>query len=689
MANRTPEELQAEIDIIRNETVAGANTKTRVANTLQDIADSPKLSAIPDATTLVKGLATTAQISKLDALPPDAQSAQQVAIAAASAVSAAVPGTVTDLTVLATTNAPRGATVYVTGSGPWLAVDRATVNPNGVDQIAGVYAPVPLGWIRLDLVQSDQYALERKIIGRAALAANSFWLHPDQGLTSTGGAVTGWADCLSSALAGHNGHPGTDPVLPANRFVLGALANGCPAVVNNAGWTSHLLQGGVASVAGSHTFCAVMELASGKSNGALVAPNTGVGPETFIGGSSYGFLIAGLSHTAIVNALDCAGLQTICWVFDAVTDTCSLFLNDVKIGTVAYATDRDWSPKWIGSMIECFGGKLASVVYVSSADYTLVDIFHKWAVTRCGVQSWTTINLYDDIMVDSGDTVRCPFSELHVSTTASKIVLDWTCPTAVFNYPDQNEIALITNGVPEIVTATVAGNNSKYFAKNAGQKTLQVRDGTTIYSSHARVDKIHTNAAATIVTVAAPVNRLVIFGDSISVGPRTTNPTTEAWVMLVRSAFDGRVTSYGGGGWFLGGIAATPELIVDTVAILTQLLDGTVTNALWLAFGYNDAAGSASAELFQSRYSALLNAVIAAKPGIRIYAQSPIAATNEDPGTPLPDIRAATAAACVGKAGVTYVDGLSLGVPIGGDGIHPDTAGSIVYAAAVRAIIEA
>ena len=71
----------------------------------EDYADGAAAAAvagIPDATAALKGLATAAQISRLDGIPPDAQSAQQVASAASSAVSA-IPDATTLVKGLATT----------------------------------------------------------------------------------------------------------------------------------------------------------------------------------------------------------------------------------------------------------------------------------------------------------------------------------------------------------------------------------------------------------------------------------------------------------------------------------------------------------------------------------------------------------------------------------------------------------
>lgn len=76
-----------------------ANVSNAASQTYANNAASSAVSAIPDATASVKGLATAAQISKLDALPADAQSASQVSSTASGAASAAVAG-IPDATTL-------------------------------------------------------------------------------------------------------------------------------------------------------------------------------------------------------------------------------------------------------------------------------------------------------------------------------------------------------------------------------------------------------------------------------------------------------------------------------------------------------------------------------------------------------------------------------------------------------------
>jgi lysophospholipase L1-like esterase len=236
-------------------------------------------------------------------------------------------------------------------------------------------------------------------------------------------------------------------------------------------------------------------------------------------------------------------------------------------------------------------------------------------------------------------------------------------------------------------TAAASGENTNYEVLSGGSQTILLRDGTTAGADHAKISKVSFNAAATRSSIAAPSKRLVVLGDSISVGFRATNPTTEAWAMLVRAAYTGRTTSYGAGSATFRGFAETTELRSATAANILNMADGTSSNQVWIALGYNDASAGWSAASFEAAYRAFLQLLLATIPHAVVFAQSPIAATDEALPTTLPAIRAATLAACTGLAGVTYVDGLSLSVPIGPDGIHPDTAGSVTYANAVLALI--
>ena len=586
-------------------------------------------------------------------------------------------GSVPDLTALSGVVTGYGAIVLVNGV-PWVSVPRADIDPDGSTQIAGVYTPIAIGWLKL--APSDLAALETQIVFSAATSSNSFWLHPDNGISAAAGAVTGWLDYLSTVISGHVAHHGTDPTLPANRFVLSSLANGCPALANNAGATSHLLQGGAGSASGSHTFCSVIDLQFPTVNnfGYVVEPASGVGLETVLSGTKYGYILAGVSHNPIVDSINCAGLQTACWVFDASLGRCSFFLNGKRIGVAPYSASV-FNPLSIGSSTISLTGKLASIFYVNKADYSVIDTFTKWANIRCATPKWKPIVLYDDLENDSSISARAAFSQQSIVTTATKSVIEWTCPTPLFGGPE-SEIALFRNGTPAILDAINSGANATYSVLAGGAQTLTIRDGTSAYSQHIRADKIYLNDPnATIISSSPPNKRIVIFGDSIAVGYRTTNPTIDAWTMLVRAVYAGRLTNYGWGGAQLVEFAATPTLRTATANTLISMLDGLQLNQLWIALGYNDAAAGVPAATFQSCYKALIQEILSKNANVYITAQGPIAATIESLPTPLPAIRDATRNACLGTT-ARYVDGITdLAVPIGPDGVHPDNATSIIY----------
>jgi lysophospholipase L1-like esterase len=195
------------------------------------------------------------------------------------------------------------------------------------------------------------------------------------------------------------------------------------------------------------------------------------------------------------------------------------------------------------------------------------------------------------------------------------------------------------------------------------------------------VRKLHLNAAGTVDTIAAPSKRLVVYGDSISVGFSVTAPQSEAYVNLLRGTYTGRVTAYGRGNLQFKTECETEPMRAVVAARIAGMLDGTVTNQVWIALGYNDNGVWTPSEL-QIAYADLLDKIHALKPTAVIFAQSPLTATVD---TGLPAIRTAISNACTGRAWATHVDGTTIAAALGGDGIHPTTAGNVTIAAAITA----
>lgn len=180
--------------------------------------------------------------------------------------------------------------------------------------------------------------------------------------------------------------------------------------------------------------------------------------------------------------------------------------------------------------------------------------------------------------------------------------------------------------------------------------------------------------------------KLLVYGDSITVGGSAGNPSLEGWVQLVRNAYAGGVFCEAWGNRALYDDTSTDALrsaFVAWIAAVNPVI-------IWLAIGTNDyGINKQSAADFGTAYAALLNDLHTALPGATIYAQTPIVRSSEAAnsfGDTLGDYRTQIATAqSTRSAYCTLVDGTAI-LTTGdlADGVHPTTAGHAIYAASVK-----
>jgi len=195
--------------------------------------------------------------------------------------------------------------------------------------------------------------------------------------------------------------------------------------------------------------------------------------------------------------------------------------------------------------------------------------------------------------------------------------------------------------------------------------------------------------------------RLVVYGDSISVGAVAAPIPRYGWVSRLRADYVGRISMQGWGGLQLwdeiSGTAGSVGSIAGLVQRIVDLFFGSPARILWDAIGINDwAAGNWTAAQFGAALTTLYNAIHAIDPTVQIYSQTPIitgggteAYTNakgEVPGA----FRTAKAAASAGMSWVTVVDGTTLvtEADLGPGGIHPTTAGQAAMYTSIKAILQ-
>ena len=535
--------------------------------------------------------------------------------------------------------------------------------------------------------QNTVAATERAVLAAIGPLLRSFWFHPDHGQTIIAGEYTAWLDYLTDIFSGHIAINCTDPSV-GYRPLETTLTNGCPALGSNPTHVQGMNLSGTNIPAGSHTFCVVVDVSSVDTDQQALWTSAGTGEIGFelnAGSETIGLLIKNVGNFPVPGAQLVTGLADICWVYDADTGTCDVYYNGQQIGTLTGQIARAMTLYELGGPTS-WHGKLASVAYCHSANPALAAAFHQWAVARCGVPEWYSLELPDALENQSAPDFRTAFAERTITIDgATKVVVEWLCQLRISS---QDEIALLRNGTLHTTCPSeVTGANRQSVILAGGSQQIIVRDGPmhTSWSYYGnRAHRILSNAPIVADVVGAPTKRLVVLGDSITAGYVSDHPTSEAWPVLIRDAAAYAVSCYSSGSLGLYQVASDPELLAATVAILVELCDGTVSNVIWVELGFVDFYNGWGVSAFQSAYDALLTAIHAALPDATVFAQTPITAA---PDTGLPAYRAAIATAASGKGWVTVVDGTSWTVELSGDGIHPTTTGQAEIAAAVGLVL--
>lgn len=288
-----------------------------------------------------------------------------------------------------------------------------------------------------------------------------------------------------------------------------------------------------------------------------------------------------------------------------------------------------------------------------------------------------------------------PFASFRFTTDAPTMWVKAN-PTMYATHPTRCLLRIDIDGV---ISYTDVYTTEAYQAVSlgSGTKTVEitesgvVKPALDINGCYITSVKIQDGYSSTIIDTDTPANKLLFFGDSITVGSIATY-LTDGFAMKFRDA--GRNTSVLG--YAYGAIyyfAYTAPQVVATVADIDELMDGSSSNKLIILLGTNDyAVDEVPIATFQTKYSELLVAINTARPDILIYAVSPIPRTDEGAnsnGDTCPDFRTAISNACSGKSYCTYIDGTTLvGIgDISGDGVHPTDAGHLAMYTALNALI--
>ena len=288
------------------------------------------------------------------------------------------------------------------------------------------------------------------------------------------------------------------------------------------------------------------------------------------------------------------------------------------------------------------------------------------------------------------------FSSANYTTEATKIRL--VCNNDFYSlYPTLTAIGLYVDGVYHSSFVPTANGSavSSEISLSAGEKTISVVNGPQSRELSTKVAIGSWVAGILADKPLAPVapattGRILVYGDSITVGQAASPVMEKAWVMQVRSAAYPTSVAAEAWGWrslYFDASDATKR------AALVLTLAGYSPAIIWLAIGTNDyGLNYWTAANFGAAYAALLDDLHTTLPDAVIYCQTPILRTVETAnglGSTLGNYRTQIATAqSTRSAFCTLVDGTAIMTTASlSDGIHPNTAGHTLYADYVKTIL--
>lgn len=346
------------------------------------------------------------------------------------------------------------------------------------------------------------------------------------------------------------------------------------------------------------------------------------------------------------------------------------------------------------SQIDFFGGGIIG------RELTAEEIYNAeaWAAVRAGVMlipAPMVVSGFSDTGAElpkSGYLLTSPFAHADYQTTATSVTIN-SLNTIYSLFPQYTEIGVYVNGVfSRRVVPTALGASSATITLPAGDKLVSFVNGLQSRPDPASdpigtfLASLSANAVMTRVT-PAPTNRVLVYGDSIAVGGNADIAVSQAWPMLVRSAYAPGSLSLEAWGY-----RSLHEDCADSAAraAFVAKLVAYSPSRFWLAIGTNDyGLNKWSSGAFGDAYAALLDDIHAALPSVAIFAQTPIVRSGEaanGSGNTMGQYRAQIATAAAARSGyVTLVDGAAILTTAQlDDGVHPSTAGHVIYANVVK-----
>lgn len=389
----------------------------------------------------------------------------------------------------------------------------------------------------------------------------------------------------------------------------------------------------------------------------------------------------------------------------AATDEVDMWLDGVQVTPEARPLNANNTAAFVNDTLHVMyraigAGQLYSEGWMQHlAIYSSLTGARIAAHYTAGTAPSTTYTVLAADLWDNGyDNVATPrqstFSRFFFTTNAASVDVAGT--TDIYgNFPDWAQLHVRINGVNQSSLEFTA-NETRTFPVTLGAqgttRTVEIISGLQtdiggVQGSY--IDSVTYLDTDTFTVVEPPPagQRVVVYGDSISVGDFTSDPGLEAWTALLR--YSGIPVTVEG--WGVRSLFADAVDGPSQAALVAQFVADAPT-VLWLAIGTNDYGLSAWTDTaFGTAYAAVLDAFHAALPNVPVYCQTPLSRTTETAnghGDTLPQYRAQITTACLSRPWAKLVDGTSiLGAADLQDGLHPHEAGHAKYAARVRSIL--
>lgn len=243
----------------------------------------------------------------------------------------------------------------------------------------------------------------------------------------------------------------------------------------------------------------------------------------------------------------------------------------------------------------------------------------------------------------AGGRLQSAFSDLNLTTEATTLTLEGGTTLA----STHESMSTITVYVDDVFNQTIAfatAQNRQVVTKQitlpSGAKKVTFRTGANQLLTDGYgvagtfINKVSAAEGLSLLAPVKKAKRVVVLGDSITVGTGTTRPETKAAINLMRAdarLVDYEISSYGWGRAKVSELMGTSASRTTVINNLVNYFAGATSKVLWIELSTNDYGVSPFTSLANlgTYYGAFLDEVKTAIPTIQVFAQTAFVRSNE------------------------------------------------------------